>query len=89
MPSEDDYRSEAVGPYLKKYLAGPASLAVDDRVRCFRLVEDLTASKFAGLLAVAGIHGGGSPEAERLAIIRSYDLESRKELARRAAGIVG
>ena len=39
------------------------------------------------LLAVAGIHGGGSPEAERLAISRSYDLEARKGMARRAAGI--
>jgi 4-hydroxyphenylacetate 3-monooxygenase/4-hydroxybutyryl-CoA dehydratase/vinylacetyl-CoA-Delta-isomerase len=87
MPSEEDYRSAEVGPLLKKYLAGPASVAVDDRVRCFRLIEDLTASKFAGLLMVAGVHGGGSPEAERLAIYRSYDLESRKEMAKRAAGI--
>jgi len=87
MPSEEDYSSEAVGSYLKKYLAGPASLAVDDRVRCFRLIEDMTASKFAGLLMVAGVHGGGSPEAERLAVYRSYDLESRKATAKRAAGI--
>lgn len=87
MPSEEDYQSEAVGGYLKKYLAGPGSLAVDDRVRCFRLIEDMTASKFAGLLMVAGVHGGGSPEAERLAVYRSYDLESRKAIAKRAAGI--
>jgi aromatic ring hydroxylase len=87
LPSEEDYCSQEVGPALKKYLAGPAALSVDDRVRCFRLVEDMTASKFAGLLMVAGVHGGGSPEAERLAIYRSYDLESRKKIARRAAGI--
>jgi aromatic ring hydroxylase len=89
MPSEEDYHSEELGGTLKKYLAGPAGLAVDDRVRCFRLIEDMTASKFAGLLMVAGVHGGGSPEAEQLAIFRSYDLESRKELAKRAAGIRG
>jgi 4-hydroxyphenylacetate 3-monooxygenase/4-hydroxybutyryl-CoA dehydratase/vinylacetyl-CoA-Delta-isomerase len=47
----------------------------------------MTASKFAGLLMVAGVHGGGSPEAERMAIYRSYDLESRKGMAKRAAGI--
>ena len=89
MPFEDDYRSPEVGGYLKKYLAGPAAIAVDDRVHCFRLIEDMTASKFAGLLMVASVHGGGSPEAERKAIFRSYDLESRKALARRAAGIQG
>jgi 4-hydroxyphenylacetate 3-monooxygenase/4-hydroxybutyryl-CoA dehydratase/vinylacetyl-CoA-Delta-isomerase len=87
MPSEEDYRSPEMGGYLKKYLAGPADVAVDDRVRCFRLIEDMTASKFAGLLMVAGVHGGGSPEAERMAIYRSYDLESRKVMAKRAAGI--
>lgn len=87
LPSEEDYYSGEIGPALRKYLAGPASVAVDDRVRCFRLIEDLTASKFAGLLMVAGVHGGGSPEAERLAIYRSYDLQSRKEMAKRAAGI--
>jgi aromatic ring hydroxylase len=89
MPSEEDYCSPELGPALRKYLAGPASLAVDDRVRCFRLVEDMSASKFAGLLMVAGVHGGGSPEAERLAIYRSYDLDSRKALARKVAGIAG
>ena len=87
LPSEEDYQSREVGGYLKKYLAGPGDVAVDDRVRCFRLIEDMTASKFAGLLMVASVHGGGSPEAERKAIFRSYDLESRKAMAKRAAGI--
>lgn len=88
LPSEEDYRSQELGQTLQKYLAGPAGLAVDDRMRCFRLIEDMTASKFAGLLMVAGVHGGGSPEAEQLAIYRSYDLDSRKEMAKKAAGIV-
>jgi 4-hydroxybutyryl-CoA dehydratase/vinylacetyl-CoA-Delta-isomerase len=87
MPSEEDWRSEEIGERLRKYLAGPANVAVEDRVRCFRLIEDLTASKYAGLLMVASVHGGGSPEAERMAILRSYDLESRKQMAKRAAGI--
>jgi len=38
---------------------------------------------------VAGVHGGGSPEAEKLAIYRSYDVESRKQIAKRAAKIAG
>lgn len=87
MPSEEDINSPEIGGYLKKYLAGSASVTVEDRIRCFRLIEDMTASRFAGLLMVAGVHGGGSPEAERLAIYRSYDLETRKELAKKAAGI--
>lgn len=56
-------------------------------MRCFRLIEDMTASKFAGLLMVAGVYGGGWPEVERLAVYRSYDLESRQAAAKGAAGI--
>jgi aromatic ring hydroxylase len=87
LPSQEDFQSAPVGSYLKKYLAGATGIAVDDRMRCFRLIDDLSASRYAGLLMVAGVHGGGSPEAERIAIVRSYDLETRKSIAKRAAGI--
>jgi len=52
-------------------------------------VEDASAGRFAGLLVVAGVHGGASPAAERPAIYRSLDLDSRKALARQVSGIAG
>jgi len=33
------------------------------------------------------IHGGGSPEAGRIEIMRKYDLEERRSLVERITGI--
>jgi 4-hydroxyphenylacetate 3-monooxygenase/4-hydroxybutyryl-CoA dehydratase/vinylacetyl-CoA-Delta-isomerase len=36
---------------------------------------------------VAGLHGGGSPAMEDVAILKGYDLELRKNMAKYLAGI--
>jgi len=35
----------------------------------------------------AGVHGGGSPRMEQIAIMSSYDVEKTKNIAKRLAGI--
>jgi aromatic ring hydroxylase len=87
IPGEDDYRHPVLGPFLRKYLKGATEIPVDDRVKCFYLIEDLTVSKTAGFWAAAAVHGGGSPEMERKAILADYDLEAKKALAKRLARI--
>jgi aromatic ring hydroxylase len=52
-----------------------------------RLVEALTVSTQAGRIVALNIHGGGSPEAMRIGLMRAYDIEERKRLAKRIAGI--
>jgi 4-hydroxyphenylacetate 3-monooxygenase/4-hydroxybutyryl-CoA dehydratase/vinylacetyl-CoA-Delta-isomerase len=89
MPPEEDFEQSPTAEYLDKYLRGRAEVTTADRIRCFRLIEDITASAAGGLLLVAGVHGGGSPEAERITILRQYDVAARKALAKRLAGIEG
>jgi aromatic ring hydroxylase len=36
---------------------------------------------------VGGLHGGGSPEMERIAILADYDLEEKIRMAQEQAGI--
>jgi aromatic ring hydroxylase len=36
---------------------------------------------------VGGYHGGGSPVMENIAITTQYDIESRKKMAKKIAGI--
>jgi 4-hydroxyphenylacetate 3-monooxygenase/4-hydroxybutyryl-CoA dehydratase/vinylacetyl-CoA-Delta-isomerase len=86
-PSEKDYFNPEVKPYLEKYLKGKADVPTEDRVRAFKLAEDLTAHGFAGWIMVASCHGGGSPEAQRITIYRGYDFEKRKNIARCLAGV--
>ena len=84
LPSEKDLRHPDVGPYVQKYLRGSAEFSTEDRIRAFRLIENIT-----GLSAlVECMHGAGSPQAQRIAIYRQANLGEKMELAKRLAGII-
>jgi len=59
-------------------------VSTEDRVRLFRLIEKLA---FESRDIVSNIHGGGSPETHRMTILRNADIESKKKLAKKLAGI--
>jgi len=84
MPSEKDLRNPEIGHLVEKYLKGAEGVAVEDRMRMFRLIEKLA---FETRDIVSNIHGGGSPEAHRMTLLRDTDLEPKKAMARRLAGI--
>jgi 4-hydroxyphenylacetate 3-monooxygenase/4-hydroxybutyryl-CoA dehydratase/vinylacetyl-CoA-Delta-isomerase len=60
---------------------------VEDVWRLFRLVDDMLYSEQAGWYKAAGLHGGGSPIMERITILANYDLEAKKKIIKRLAGI--
>jgi aromatic ring hydroxylase len=62
-------------------------VSAEDQHRCFRLLSDMLCSAHAGVLQVAGVHGGGSPIMERIAITAQYDIQAKKNLAKYLAGI--
>lgn len=84
LPSDRDLENSEVGNLLKKYLQGAKGVPVDKRIKMYRLVEKLTLESAD---TVSDIHGGGSPEAHRVTILRESDLEERKKAAVRLAGI--
>ena len=84
LPSDRDLANPEIGPLLKKYLQGAAGMAVEERIKMLRLVEKLALESAD---TVSDLHGGGSPEAHRITILRETDLESKKKLSRRLAGI--
>lgn len=85
MPSEEDYYSPETGEYVKKYLAGVADVDVEARIRMFRLIEDLTVSRWATCFSVGEVIGAGPPEAQRIAILAGYDIQEREEVAKSLA----
>jgi len=87
MASEKDLLSPAVGPYLEKYYKGREGVPTMDRVRAFKLIEDLTASEFAGWYHAMCISGGGASQTYKGVVAMEYDLERCKKKAKRAAGI--
>jgi len=87
LPSEKDLRHPEVGPILRKYLKGREDVAVEDRVRMLRLIENMTLGRNAVGYLTESMHGAGSPQAQRVQIARAMDVERKKALARTLAGI--
>ncbi|OFX15781.1 MAG: hypothetical protein A2Z18_10570 [Armatimonadetes bacterium RBG_16_58_9] len=57
------------------------------KVKMLRLIEHMTLGRGAVAYLAESMHGAGSPQAQRIMISRLTDLDHRKELARRLAGI--
>ncbi len=84
LPSDRDLENPEVGPLIKKYMQGASGVDVDKRIKLFRLAEKLALESAD---TVSDIHGGGSPEAHRVTIMRETDLDSKKRAVKRLAGI--
>jgi 4-hydroxybutyryl-CoA dehydratase/vinylacetyl-CoA-Delta-isomerase len=87
MPSEKDLNHLEIGPLVEKYLRGVAEIPTADRMRILRLIENLTLGTAAVSYRTESMHGAGSPEAQVIMIGRLSDLEAKKTLAKRLAGI--
>lgn len=86
-PSEKDLKDPVVGKYVEKYLKGVASVSTEDRLRILRLIENLTLGTAAVGYRTESLHGAGSPQAQRIMIARQGNLNMKKELAKKLAGI--
>ncbi|MCH8543177.1 MAG: 4-hydroxybutyryl-CoA dehydratase [Alcanivorax sp.] len=87
MPSEQDMNSDAVGGIIKKFLKGRDDIAVEDRVRILRLIENMTLGRNAVGYLTESMHGAGSPQAQRIQIMRGMNVEDKKWHARKLAGV--
>ena len=87
MASEKDYLDPDIGKYLEKYYKGKDDVSTEDRIRAFKLIEDMTASDFAGWYHAMCISGGGAVQTFKSIAASGCDLERCKAKAKRAAGI--
>jgi 4-hydroxybutyryl-CoA dehydratase/vinylacetyl-CoA-Delta-isomerase len=87
LPSEQDLKHPEVGPLLRKYLQGRADIPTESRMRILRLIENMTLGRNAVGYLTESMHGAGSPQAQRIQIARQMQLEFKKQLAQKLAGI--
>jgi len=87
LPYEDDFSSQETKAWLEKYIMRNPKIPPEVSHRIWRLVENLTASSMAAWYEIAGVHGGGSPIMETIALNQEYDYESKKNIAKYLAGI--
>jgi 4-hydroxybutyryl-CoA dehydratase/vinylacetyl-CoA-Delta-isomerase len=83
LPSQKDFEHEEIGKYLEKYFKGEASVPTHERVRILRLLENMT----GGTTLVESMHGAGSPQAQKVMILRQGNLEYKKKLAKTLSGV--
>ena len=86
-PSEQDLRDPELGPYVEKYLKGVADVPTEDRIKIWRLIENLTLGTAAVGYRTESMHGAGSPQAQRIMISRQGDIAGKKKLAKDIVGI--
>ncbi|WP_024287262.1 4-hydroxyphenylacetate 3-hydroxylase family protein [Cellulomonas sp. KRMCY2] len=87
LPLEESYYTEATGELMNKYIMRNPAVSAEAVHRCFRMIEDTLVSEFGGAMIVAGLHGGGSPQMETIAMMGGYDVEELKGIAKYLAGI--
>jgi aromatic ring hydroxylase len=87
LPYEDDFSAKKTKEWLEKYIMRNPKVPPDVAHRIWRLVENLLASSMANWYQIAGVHGGGSPVMETIALNQEYDYEAKKNIAKYLAGI--
>jgi 4-hydroxybutyryl-CoA dehydratase / vinylacetyl-CoA-Delta-isomerase len=87
MPLEADLENEEISKALRKYLHTKSSHDVEDRVRMYNLIRDMTADSYGGWKLVTELAAGGGLAAQRIMTMREYDFDSAAKMAKEAAGI--
>jgi 4-hydroxybutyryl-CoA dehydratase / vinylacetyl-CoA-Delta-isomerase len=64
-----------------------ANVSFEDRCRIMRLVENITLGTAAVGYRTESMHGAGSPQAQRIMIARQGNIENKKKLAKKIAGV--
>jgi 4-hydroxybutyryl-CoA dehydratase/vinylacetyl-CoA-Delta-isomerase len=83
LPSETDWGDTRIGKYVDKYNKGATDVPTENRMRLLRLIEGMT----CGTALVESMHGAGSPQAQRIMIMRRSNWERKKRLALKLAKI--
>jgi len=80
LPSEADFKSEEVGPLLKKYMTTCAEVTPEDRYKLLRFIACMSMGVASLSYKTESMHGAGSPQAQRIMIQRQANLEEKIKL---------
>ncbi|MBA7612513.1 4-hydroxybutyryl-CoA dehydratase/vinylacetyl-CoA-Delta-isomerase [subsurface metagenome] len=87
LPFEAEFYGEETQKDMDKYIMRNPNISAEDSHRIWRFIENVGASPMTHWYAIAGVHGGGSPIMETIALNLEYDYESKKNIAKYLAGI--
>ena len=88
-PFEQDLANDEIKDLMAKYVKRTPTMSADDQMRFWMYMGDMTVSNLSGAMNYGSYHGGGSPIMEQIAITSQYDIQARKDLVKRLAGMSG
>ncbi|MFX1573061.1 MAG: 4-hydroxyphenylacetate 3-hydroxylase family protein [Promethearchaeota archaeon] len=86
-PYERDFINPEIKDHLYKYITRNPKISPKNAAQFWRYVGDSYVSATGGVHLFGSYHGGGSPVMESIAITTQYDIESRKDMVKKIAGI--
>jgi aromatic ring hydroxylase len=87
LPFNEDFQQGDNVDLLKKFIVRNPDISPEASLKIWKLVESVGASSMSDWYKIAGVHGGGSPIMEAIALGIEYDFEDKKAVARFLAGI--
>jgi len=81
MPSEKELENPETAEYVRKFMK--ASAPAELRLRVAKVIQNWC----AGLHGAGTWHGAGSPMAQKMALYHLANLEEKKALAKKIAGL--
>ncbi|HOL17119.1 MAG TPA: 4-hydroxyphenylacetate 3-hydroxylase N-terminal domain-containing protein [Bacillota bacterium] len=86
-PYEKDLSNPETGALLEKYIRRNPVIPVEEQIKFWLNFIDFALSGSSGSMLYGAYHGGGSPIMEQIAITSQYDLEAKKDIVRKIAGM--
>lgn len=91
MPATFPYEKDLINPetkdILEKYIKRNPDIPMEEQIKFWLSFVDFALSGSSGSMLYGAFHGGGSPVMEQIAITSQYDIEARKEIVRKLAGM--
>jgi aromatic ring hydroxylase len=87
LPFQEDFCAEETKRDLERFIVRNKNLSPETSLKIWKFVKNVSTSPMTAWYEIAGVHGGGSPIMETIALSQEYDYEDRKNLARYLAGI--
>lgn len=87
LPYLKTFTDTEIGPLAMKYLKRNPRVSSEKALKIIKGIETLAVSDIAGVLQVAGLHGGGSPQMETIAMMGRYPMRDLKKIAKYLFGM--
>ena len=91
VPATFPYEGEFVNPetaaQATRFTTRSSKMSPENQAQLWRHVADVACSGKGGITNFGSLHGGGSPRMEEIAITSQYDIDARREIVRKVAGM--